>query len=152
MPDSPFGLPIAVYHEHPDWFKPLFVELDRRGLPWVKLDAASYRYDPAETKHQYSLVVNRASPSAYLRGHRQSTFYTLHWLRHLERPLLMRRHADVDLGTTSRFARQTPPSDVNTHTSKCGVRDPVAPFCIETFHRLICRRGLPLRVLGRDRN
>ncbi len=85
MPDSPFGLPIAVYHEHPDWFKPLFVELDRRGLPWVKLDAASYRYDPAETRHQYSLVVNRASPSAHLRGHRQSTFYTLHWLRHLER-------------------------------------------------------------------
>jgi biotin carboxylase len=29
--------------------------------------------------------VNRASPSAYLRGHRQSTFHTLHWLRHLER-------------------------------------------------------------------
>ena len=28
---------------------------------------------------------NRASPSAYLRGHRQSTFHTLHWLRHLER-------------------------------------------------------------------
>jgi predicted ATP-grasp superfamily ATP-dependent carboligase len=33
----------------------------------------------------YSLVVNRASPSAYLRGHGQSTFHTLHWLRHLER-------------------------------------------------------------------
>ena len=33
----------------------------------------------------YSLVFNRASPSAYLRGHRQSTFHTLHWLRHLER-------------------------------------------------------------------
>jgi glutathione synthase/RimK-type ligase-like ATP-grasp enzyme len=29
--------------------------------------------------------VNRASPSAYLRGHAQSTFHTLHWLRHLER-------------------------------------------------------------------
>jgi hypothetical protein len=29
--------------------------------------------------------VNRASPSAYLRGHGQSTFHTLHWLRHLER-------------------------------------------------------------------
>ena len=23
--------PIAVYHEHPDWFRPLFAEPDRRG-------------------------------------------------------------------------------------------------------------------------
>jgi hypothetical protein len=77
--------PIAVYHEHPDWFKPLFAELDRRGLPYVKLDAAAHRYDPSERSVPYSIVVNRASPSAYLRGHGQSTFHTLHWVRHLER-------------------------------------------------------------------
>ncbi|HEX6599350.1 MAG TPA: hypothetical protein VF034_08530 [Gemmatimonadaceae bacterium] len=77
--------PIAVYHEHPDWFKPLFAELERRGLPYVRLDAASHRYDPSERSVPYSLVFNRASPSAYLRGHGQSTFHTLHWLRHLER-------------------------------------------------------------------
>src|SRR6185437_2599391 len=46
---------------------------------------SSHRYDPAEREVPYSLVFNRASPSAYLRGHRQSTFYTLQWLRHLER-------------------------------------------------------------------
>jgi hypothetical protein len=77
--------PIAVYHEHPDWFRPLFVELERRGIPYVRLDAAAHRYDPSERTVPYSLVVNRASPSAYLRGHGQSTFHTLHWLRHLER-------------------------------------------------------------------
>ena len=77
--------PIAVYHEHPDWFRPLFTELERRGLPYVRLDAAAHRYDPAERSSPYSLVVNRASPSAYLRGHGQSTFHTLHWLKHLER-------------------------------------------------------------------
>jgi hypothetical protein len=77
--------PIAVYHEHPDWFKPLFAELDRRGLPYVRLDAAAHVFDPSEQEAPYSLVVNRASPSAYLRGHAQSTFHTLHWLRHLER-------------------------------------------------------------------
>jgi hypothetical protein len=77
--------PIAVYHEHPDWFKPLFAELDRRGLPYVKLDAASHVFDPSEDDVPYSIVVNRASPSAFLRGHRQSTFHTLHWLRHLDR-------------------------------------------------------------------
>ena len=77
--------PIAVYHEHPDWFKPLFAELERRELPYVRLDAASHSFNPSEDDVPYSLVVNRASPSAYLRGHRQSTFHTLHWLRHLER-------------------------------------------------------------------
>ena len=78
-------LPIAIYHEHPDWFRPLFAELDRRGAAYTRLDAASHSYDPAERTVPYSLVFNRASPSAYLRGHRQSTFYTLQWLRHLER-------------------------------------------------------------------
>ncbi len=77
--------PIAIYHEHPDWFKPLFAELDRRGIPFVRLDAAAHTWDPAETESPYSLVVNRASPSAYLRGNAQSTFHTLHWLKHLER-------------------------------------------------------------------
>jgi glutathione synthase/RimK-type ligase-like ATP-grasp enzyme len=76
---------IAIYHEHPDWFKPLFAELDRRGHAYVRLDASAHAYDPSESTSPYSLVFNRASPSAYLRGNRQSTFHTLHWLKHLER-------------------------------------------------------------------
>jgi len=77
--------PIAIYHEHPDWFKPLFEELDRRDLSYVRLDAAAHVWDPSEAESAYSIVVNRASPSAYLRGNAQSTFHTLHWLKHLER-------------------------------------------------------------------
>jgi hypothetical protein len=77
--------PIAVYYEHPEWFRPLFAELERRDLSVVRIDAASHRFDPSETAPDFSLVVNRASPSAYIRDHGQSTFYTLHWLRHLER-------------------------------------------------------------------
>ena len=77
--------PIAIYHEHPDWFRPLFAELERRHLPYVRIDAAAHRYDPSERESPYALVVNRASPSAYLRGHGQTTFHTLSWLRHLER-------------------------------------------------------------------
>ena len=85
MQKSRADLPIAVYHEHPDWFRPLFAELDRRGLHWVRLDAWAHWYDPAATEPAYSLVVNRASPSAYLRGNGQATFHTLDWLRHLDR-------------------------------------------------------------------
>jgi len=77
-------LPIAIYHEHPDWFRPLFAELARRGIAYERLDAAAHLFDPSETSAPWSLVFNRASPSAYLRNHAQATFHTLHWLRHLE--------------------------------------------------------------------
>ena len=76
--------PIAIYHEHPDWFRPLFRELERRSIGYERVDASSHTFNPEENTAPWSLVVNRASPSAYLRGNLQSTFYTLHWLRHLE--------------------------------------------------------------------
>ena len=76
---------IGVYYEHPDWFRPLFAELDRRALAYDAIDAASHAFNPGAAEVPWSLVVNRASPSAYLRGHAQSIFHTFHWLRHLER-------------------------------------------------------------------
>lgn len=79
--------PIGIYYEHPDWFRPLFAELDRRSVPYVKIDARRHWYDPAsrEEAQAYSLVFNRMSPSAYLRDGGNSLFYTLGWLAHLER-------------------------------------------------------------------
>jgi glutathione synthase/RimK-type ligase-like ATP-grasp enzyme len=77
--------PFAIFHEHPDWFKPLFAELERRGIPYVRLDAARHLFDPAETQSPYSLFFNRMSPSAYLRGNEQGIFYTLGLLAHQER-------------------------------------------------------------------
>src|SRR2546423_878608 len=84
MPSTPDG-PIGIYYEHPDWFRPLFAELDRRGVRYDRVDAAAHSYDPSENQSPYSLVFNRVSPSAYLRGHGQVTFHTQSWLRHLER-------------------------------------------------------------------
>jgi hypothetical protein len=74
---------LAIYYEHPDWFRPLFAELDRRGIPYVKLDATRHLYDPGEKEKSYAVVFNRMSPSAYLRGHGQGIFYTLQYLNHL---------------------------------------------------------------------
>ena len=39
--------PIAIYHEHPRWFLPVFAELDRRSIPYVRLDAARHYFDLA---------------------------------------------------------------------------------------------------------
>lgn len=75
----------AIFFEHPDWFRPLFAELDRRGLDYVKLDAGRHRFDPGETESEYAVVVNRMSPSAHLRGHAHAIFYTTQYLAHLRR-------------------------------------------------------------------
>ena len=77
--------PIGVYYEHPDWFRPLFTELDRRGTPYERIDAGAHRFDPSgDEDRRFSLVFNRMSPSAYLRGRRHSILYTQHYLGHLE--------------------------------------------------------------------
>lgn len=76
--------PIAIYHEHPDWFKPLFAALDKRGIPYVRLNPAQHTYDIENTAVEYSLFFNRMSPSAYLREGEQGTYFTLSYLRHLE--------------------------------------------------------------------
>ncbi len=76
--------PIAIYHEHPDWFKPLFTALDKRGIPYVRLNPAQYQFDIDDTSSRYSLFFNRMSPSAYLREGEQGLFFTLSFLKHLE--------------------------------------------------------------------
>ena len=77
--------PIAVYHEHQDWFRPLFAELDRRGTHYVRVDARRHHYDIAAREPEYSLLFNRMSPSAYLRGSHHGIYHTLAYLEHLER-------------------------------------------------------------------
>ena len=76
--------PIAILYEHPEWFKPLFAELDRRGAPYVALHAGEHVYDPDARGVPYSLVVNRMSPSAWMRGQRAAIFHALRYLEHLE--------------------------------------------------------------------
>jgi len=76
---------LAVYYEHPEWFRPLFAELDRRGTPYTRVDAARHRFDPAAGPEPFALLFNRMSASSYLRGHGNAIFYTRQYLRHLER-------------------------------------------------------------------
>lgn len=78
-------LPLAVYYEHPEWFRPLFAELDRRKLPYVRVDASRHYYDPGEIESGFALLFNRMSASAYLRDHGNAIFLTRNYLAHLER-------------------------------------------------------------------
>jgi biotin carboxylase len=76
---------LGIYYEHPDWYRPLFDELDRRGVPYARVQADRHRYDPSERSAPHSVVLNRMSPSAFTRGRGHLTFYTLQYLAHLER-------------------------------------------------------------------
>lgn len=75
---------IAIYHEHPDWFAPLFRTLERRGIPFAPVRPGDEVLDPALEAWPYDLVFNRMSPSAYLRGGGQAIRFTLEYLRYLE--------------------------------------------------------------------
>lgn len=83
---APQDKPLAIYYEQQHWFKPLFSELDRRGTNYVRLNAVEHSYAAEDhPEEQYSLVVNRMSPSAWNRDHGDTIFYTLGYLEHLER-------------------------------------------------------------------
>jgi glutathione synthase/RimK-type ligase-like ATP-grasp enzyme len=75
---------IAVLYEHPEWFKPLFATLERRGLVWMPVDATSLRWDPT-VRPGFDLLVNRMSPSAWTRGHGHAIQSTLAYLHYVER-------------------------------------------------------------------
>lgn len=75
---------IAVYHEHPDWFKPLFSELESRNLPYERYNAAEHHFRLFEKQLPYEVFFNRMSPSAYLRNNTQAIFYTSSLLSFLE--------------------------------------------------------------------
>jgi hypothetical protein len=76
---------LGIYYEHPDWYRPLFAELDRRGIPYDALHADTHLYDPSDTDAPYAVVFNRMSPSAWMRGRSHLIFYTLQYLAHLRR-------------------------------------------------------------------
>lgn len=68
------SLPIAIYYEHPDWFRPPFAELDRRPVEYTRIDTRRHSYDPGDTVRAYSLFFNHMSPSAYLRDNAHGIF------------------------------------------------------------------------------
>ena len=111
--------PLAVYYEHPDWFRPLFAELDRRGTPYARVDAASHRFDPADASVPFALVFNRMSPSAYLRGHANALFYTLTVPAPPRTPRRARRQRAAAPSTTRRrrrcSSRSSPRSACRSH-------------------------------------
>jgi hypothetical protein len=75
---------LAILYEHEEWFRPLFAELERRDIVFDRLPAAEFGFDPRIRSSRYKLLVNRMSPSAYLRGHANAIFFVREFLRHMQ--------------------------------------------------------------------
>jgi glutathione synthase/RimK-type ligase-like ATP-grasp enzyme len=76
--------PIGILDEHPEWSGRLCDELDRRGLPWERIDHSSHAFAPGARRPGHSVIVNRTSPSSHTRGHRGVLFYAEALLAHYE--------------------------------------------------------------------
>ena len=81
MPTRP---DLVVLHEHPEWQKPLFAALERRGVAYAPFDLKRAAFSNDETALA-RLYFNQASPSAYVRGNTRAVPLALAYMRTLER-------------------------------------------------------------------
>jgi glutathione synthase/RimK-type ligase-like ATP-grasp enzyme len=80
MPSNP---DIIVLHEHPEWQKPLFTALRRRGVSFEPFDVTRAAFSNVEPLRA-PLYFNQASPSAYVRGNTRAVPLALAYMRSLE--------------------------------------------------------------------
>lgn len=78
MPD------LAVFYEHPQWFEPLFRELDRRGVDWAPVRIQDHTFDPADPRPPAPVILSRLAMSSFLRQDEHALFYSVAALGHWE--------------------------------------------------------------------
>ena len=74
---------VAVLFEHPEWQKPLFQALERRGVRYAALDLKKAAFSDADAPLA-PLYFNQASPSAYVRGNARAVPLALAYMRALQ--------------------------------------------------------------------
>ena len=74
---------LVILFEHPEWQKPLWAALERRGVSYAPLDLKQAAFDP-DAIPAAALYFNQASPSAYVRGNTRAVPFALSLMRSLE--------------------------------------------------------------------
>jgi glutathione synthase/RimK-type ligase-like ATP-grasp enzyme len=80
----PANTDLAIFYEHPAWFRPLFEALGRRGMAARHLRPDG-DWDPAERLSPARVIFNRMAMSSVLRNREHPIFYTLSLLDHWRR-------------------------------------------------------------------
>jgi glutathione synthase/RimK-type ligase-like ATP-grasp enzyme len=82
---TPSAAHLAVLYEHPQWFQPLFAALERRGMPYVPIQLAEHRFDPASREIPAPVILSRVAQSSFLRQTEHPIFYAAALLDHWQR-------------------------------------------------------------------
>lgn len=75
-------LDLVVLFEHPEWQRPLFAALERRGVRFAALDLKANAFR-AEDLPAARVYFNQASPSAYVRGNVRAVSFAMALMRSL---------------------------------------------------------------------
>lgn len=73
---------LAILYEHPLWFKPLFAELDRRGVAYDAIKLTDHHFDPADRDIPAPVVLSRVAMSGFMREPEHGIFYAQSLLAH----------------------------------------------------------------------
>jgi len=111
---------IAVLYENEAWMAPLFAALENEDADVVRVFANDLVFDPAGRAPDWSLAVNKVSPSSYLRGHAASIRAARDFV-----PFLERRGVPVVNGSQA-FALETSKARQLALLAELGVRAPAA--------------------------
>lgn len=80
MPNQPA---LAIIYEHPEWFKPLFGVLERRGINYQAIRFEDHAFDLAQTRAPAPVIFSRLAMSSFLRQAEHPIFYAqslyAHW-------------------------------------------------------------------------
>ena len=92
--------PLAIVYEHPDWFKPLFATLERRGVDYRAIRLQDHYFDLASRDIPAPLVFSRVAMSSFLRQDEHPIFYAqslyAHWESNGARVINGTRALEVD--------------------------------------------------------
>ena len=133
--------PIAILYENEAWMAPLFGALDSVGAPYERVFANELTFDPAGPAPDWSLAVNKVSPSSYLRGHARSIAVARELL-----PLLEERGTPVVNGSRA-FALETSKARQLLLLRQLGIRAPSARLITDPAQAPSAARQLRFPVI-----
>jgi hypothetical protein len=133
--------PIAILYENEAWMAPVFAALDEAGAPYERVFVNDLSFDPAGPAPDWSLAVNKVSPSSYLRGHARSIAVARELL-----PLLEERGIPVVNGSRA-FALETSKARQLLLLRQLGIRAPTARLITDPSQAPMAARELRYPVI-----
>jgi hypothetical protein len=133
--------PLAVLYENEAWMAPVFAALDDARASYERVFANDLSFDPAGPAPDWSLVVNKVSPSSYLRGHARSIAVARELL-----PFLEERGVAVVNGSRA-FALETSKARQLLLLRQLGIRAPAARVITDASQAPMAARELRFPVI-----